>query len=97
MDLYIGYDKQALAHSSWDLTTFQTPFGALWLTTLPMGLTNSVPIFHDDVTHILQPEIPEVTQPYIDDVPAWGPVTRYVLASAEMERIQANPGIRHFI
>ena len=39
------------------------------LTTLPMGWTNSVPIFHDDVTHILQPEIPHVTQPYIDDVP----------------------------
>ncbi len=34
-----------------------------------MGWTNSIPIFHDDVTFILQPEIPEFTIPYIDDVP----------------------------
>ena len=40
---------------------FQTPYGALQLTMLPMGWTNSVPIFHDDITHILQPEIPHVT------------------------------------
>src|SRR5271156_6601552 len=61
MDLYVGYDERALAISSRDLTTFQTPFGALRLTTLPMGWTNSVPIFHDDVTHILRPEIPHIT------------------------------------
>ena len=47
----------------------QTPFGAMRLVTLPMGWTNSVPIFHDDVTYILQPEIPHTTIPYIDDVP----------------------------
>ena len=47
LDLYIGYDEQALASSSRDLTTFQTPYSALRLTTLPMGWTNSVPIFHD--------------------------------------------------
>jgi hypothetical protein len=33
-----------------------------------MGWTNTVPIFHDDVTYILQDEIPHVTIPYIDDV-----------------------------
>jgi len=53
LDLYVGYDKRALAEVLRDFTTFQTPFGALRLTTLPMGWTNSVPIFHDDVTHIL--------------------------------------------
>jgi hypothetical protein len=42
-----------------------------------MGWTNSVPIFHDDVTYILKDEIPHVTQPYIDDVPVAGPKTRY--------------------
>ena len=45
LDLYVGYDERALAESSRDYTTFQTPFRALWLTTLPMGWTNSVPIF----------------------------------------------------
>ena len=69
LDLYIGYDEQALAPSSHDLTTFQTPYRALQLTTLPMGWTNSVPIFYNDVTYIFQPEIPHVTQPYINDIP----------------------------
>jgi hypothetical protein len=29
LDLYVGYDERALAESSRDLTTFQTPYGAL--------------------------------------------------------------------
>jgi hypothetical protein len=97
LDLYVGYDERALAPSSRDLTTFQTPFGALRLTTLPMGWTNSVPIFHEDVTYILQPEVPHITQPYIDDVPVRGPASHYVLPSGEEERIPQNPGIRRFI
>ena len=75
MDLFVGYDERALAVSSCNYTMFQTPYSAMRLTTLPMGWTNSVPIFHDDVTHILQPEIHHVTQPYIDDVPVRGPAT----------------------
>ena len=97
MDLYVGYDERALAPSSRDLTTFQSPFGALRLTTLPMGWTNSVPIFHDDVTYILQPEIPHVTQPYIDDVPVKGPASRYIQPNGEPETIPENPGIRRFV
>ena len=97
MDLYVGYDERALALSSRDYTTFQTPYGAMRLTTLPMGWTNSVPIFHDDVTYILQPEIPHVTQPYIDDVPVRGPATRYLQANGEPETISDNPGIRRFV
>ena len=96
-DLYVGYDERTLAESSRDLTTFQTPFGALRLVTLPMGWTNSVPIFHDDVTFILQPEIPDVTVPYIDDVPVKGPKTRYILADGSCEMIVENPGIRRFV
>jgi hypothetical protein len=96
-DLYVGYDERTLAESSRDLTTFQTPFGALRLVTLPMGWTNSVPIFHDDVTFILQPEIPEVTVPYIDDVPVKGPKSRYMLPDGSYEMIPENPGIRRFV
>ena len=51
LDLYVGYDERALDERSRDYTTFQTPFGAMRLVTLPMGWTNSVPIFHDDVTY----------------------------------------------
>lgn len=47
LDLFVGYDERELDKSSRDLTTFQTPFGALRLVKLPMGWTNSVPIFHD--------------------------------------------------
>lgn len=57
LDLYVGYNEHALAESLCDFTTFQTPFSVHFLVTLPMGWTNSVPIFHDDVTHILQAEI----------------------------------------
>ena len=97
MDLYVGYDERALAPSSRDLTTFQTPYGAMRLTTLPMGWTNSVPIFHEDVTYILQPEIPHVTQPYIDDIPVRGLPTRYIQDNGEPETIPENPGIRRFV
>ena len=97
LELYVGYDERALAESSRDYTTFQSLFGALHLTTLPMGWTNSVPIFHDDVTFILQAETPHVTIPYIDDVPIRGPASRYILPLGEPEMIPKNPGIRRFI
>ena len=97
LDLYIGYDERALAETSRDYTTFQSPYGALRLTTLPMGWTNSVPIFHDDVTHILQPEIPHTTIPYIDDVPIKGPRATYQHKDGTFETIASNPGIRRFV
>lgn len=97
LDLYVGYDERLLSPSSRDLTTFQTPFGAMRLVTLPMGWTNSVPIFHDDVTHILQDEIPEVTWPFLDDVPVGGPRTRYEKSDGSFETHPDNPGIRRFV
>ena len=97
LDLYVGYDEQALAESSRDYTTFQLPFGALRLTTLPMGWTNSVPIFHDDVTFILQAETPHITIPYINDVPVRGPADRYILPPGEPETIPENSSIQRFI
>jgi hypothetical protein len=62
-----------------------------------MGWTNSVPIFHDDVTYILQPEIPDFTIPYIDDVPIKGPLTRYIQSNGSPETIAENQGIRRFV
>ncbi|KAJ3473343.1 hypothetical protein NLI96_g13043 [Meripilus lineatus] len=96
LDLFVGYDERLIAISSRDLTTFQTPFGAMRLVTLPMGWTNSVPIFHDDVTYILQDEIPEFTIPYIDDVPVRGPASRYLLDNGEYELVP-NSQIRRFV
>ena len=85
LDLYVGYDEQTLSENSRDLTMFQTPFGALRLVTLPMGWTNLVPIFHDDVTYILQPEIPDVTVLFIDDVPI---KDQYLNIGTEMEHMR---------
>ncbi len=62
-----------------------------------MGWTKSVPIFHEDVTYILREEIPEFTEPYIDDVPIRGPKTRYELPDGGYEVIPENPGIRRFV
>ena len=53
LDLYVGYNEQLIAESSCDYTTFQTSYGALQLVMLPMDWTNSVSIFHDDITYIL--------------------------------------------
>jgi hypothetical protein len=96
-NLYVGYNERLLAEESRDLTTFQTPYGALRLVILPMGWTNSVSIFHDDVTKILEPEIPEFTVSYIDDVPVHGPVSRYEIEPGKFETIPENKGIRRFI
>jgi len=87
LDLYVGYNERVLAERSRDLTTFQTPFGALRLITLPMGWTNSVFIFHDDMTYILRDEIPKYTLPYIDDMPIRGPKTRYELPEGGVETL----------
>ena len=87
------YDERALAPLSQDLTMFQTPFGALRLTTLLMGWTNSISIFHDDITYILQPKIPQVTQPYINDVLVRGPASRHIEEDGTPETIPDNPGI----
>ncbi|VDC04048.1 unnamed protein product [Peniophora sp. CBMAI 1063] len=97
LDLYVGYDERLIDKASRDYTSFQTPFGVLRLVTLPMGWTNSVPIFHEDVTFILQAEIPHVTVPFIDDAPLRGPPTRYLLEDGSEERIAENPGVRRFV
>lgn|SRR6267154_2440937 len=62
-----------------------------------MGWTNSVLIFHDNVTHILQPKILDTTVPYIDDIPICGPAETYILLDGIDEHISNNPGIRHFV
>jgi hypothetical protein len=97
LDLYVGYDKRLIAESSRDDTTFQTPFSAIRRVTLPMGWMNSVPIFHDNVTFILQAEIPHITIPYIDNVPIKGPTTIYQKVNDSYQTIPENPGIHQFV
>jgi len=65
--------------------------------TLPMDWTNSVPIFHNNVTHILQPEMLHLTVPYIDDVPVKGPKSYYRSVNGKYETIPENSGIQCFV
>lgn len=97
LDLFVGYNARLIGSNSRDLTTFNTPFDSLRLTSLPMGWTNSVPVFHDDVTFILQPKIPDYTVPYIDNMAIKGPVLRYLSEDGSYETITWNPGIQHFV
>ena len=97
LDLFVGYDERPLDISSRDLTTFPTPFGAYRLTSVPMGWSNAVPAFHADVTFTLEPEIPHVTIPFLDDAGVKGPPTCYELPDGSYETIPENPGIRRFI
>jgi hypothetical protein len=62
-----------------------------------MGWTNSVPIFHDDVAFILQPEILDVTIPFINDVLIKGPLSQYQLNDGTYETVPENVGMRHFV
>jgi hypothetical protein len=97
LDLFVSFDQRELDERSRDMTTFQTPLGTKRLTSVPMGYTNAMQIMHGDVTYVLQDEIPNVTQPFVDDVPAKGPKSTYQLADGTFETISGNPGIRRFV
>ena len=81
LDLYVSFNQRQLHPNSHDLTTFNTPLGTFHLTVLPMGWTNSPAVLQGNITHILRPEIPHWTQPFVDDVPIKGPRTQYELLS----------------
>ena len=74
-DIFVSYDHRPLAEESRDLTTFQTPLGPHRLMVLPVGWTNSVPIFQADMEFILQDEVN--ARPFIDNVIMLGPPTYY--------------------
>ncbi len=97
LDLFVGYNHCVLNISSQDLTTFQTPLGAYWCTVLPQGSTNAVAIFHGDVTFLLEPEMPDIAKPFLDDTAIRGPASRYETPEGGYETIPENDGIRRFI
>jgi hypothetical protein len=97
LNLYVAFNERKVAESSHDLTTFQTPFSALRIVTLQMGWMNLVPILHNDVTYILQPKIPHITIPYIDNTPVKGPKSENCTIGGFFKTIPQNPAIHHFI
>lgn len=96
-DLFCGFDARKLALESRDLTTFLTPLGPMRLTSMPMGYTNSPAEFQQSMVFIIQPEIPDTANIFIDDLPIKGPKTQYLDGQGKPEVLPDNPGIRRFI
>jgi hypothetical protein len=96
-DLYVSFDQQYLDARSCNLTTFSSPLGAMRLTIIPMGYTNSPQIMHGNIAHILHNKIPDYTQHFVNNVPVKGPPTRYKLPNGGYKTIDGNPSIWCFI
>ncbi|ETW86497.1 hypothetical protein HETIRDRAFT_307698, partial [Heterobasidion irregulare TC 32-1] len=74
-DLFWGFDARKVHPASRDLTAFQTPLGLLCLTSMPMGYTNSPAEFQNSMSFVLQDEIPNKANIFIDDCGIQGPLT----------------------
>ena len=97
LDMYWGFHARMLDANSRDMTAFQTPTGALRITSLPMGYTNSPAEFQACMMFILQDEVPDKAGVFIDDIPIKGPSGRYLGKNGKEECIPQNPKIRRFI
>ena len=71
-DLYSWSDQFQLANESRDLTTMRTPLGLVRMCTLPQGATNSVAHMMNGMNKVLRDFIPQITMPFIDDLPIKG-------------------------
>ena len=97
LDMYWGFYARILDPKSRDITAFQTPLGVLRITSLPMGFTNSPAEFQACMVFLLQDEIPEIADVFIDDIPIRGPKSRYLDSEGKEETLKENPGIRRFM
>ncbi len=97
LNLFVSYDHCMLDPSSYDLTTIQSPIGAKRLTCLPQGWTNAVAIFHEDMTFILVPKIPDPARIMLDDCGVKGPATHYESSDGSPKVLADNLGIHRFI
>ena len=64
---------------------------------MPLGFTNSPAEFQKCMVFILQQEIPNVANIFIDDLPIKGPAHMYLDTEGKPETIPENMGIRRFI
>ncbi len=97
LDLFVGYNHCTLDVASRDLTTIQSPISMVRLTCLPQGWMNAGTIFHEDVTFILKPEIPDVAWPFMDNCSIKGPTTCYETADGGYETIPTNLLVHRFV
>jgi len=96
-DLFWGFDARRVAKESRELTAFMTPLGLLQITSLPTGYTNAPSEFQKCMVFILQDEIPDYANIFIDDLAIKGPRSMYLDNKGEPEVLVENPGIRRFI
>jgi hypothetical protein len=96
-DLFVGFNYRMLDVVSRDFTTFQSPLGTLRLTRLLQGYTNTVQIQQGNVAFILRDDIPELTAPFIDDIPTKGGTTYFLDEDGTFETIPENLGIWRFV
>jgi hypothetical protein len=98
LDMFSGYDSQKTHPDSRDLTSFMTPLGLLWLTTMPMGYTNAVAEYQKCMTFILQDKITaQKAGVFIDDVGIKGDMTPCLSDYWTQETIPENSGIQKFV
>ena len=98
LDLMDGYGQRALAEQSRDATTFATPIGLLRLKTLPQGATNSVADFQRTVSFILEEEMPDPVDIFVDDVGIKGPKTKYEdPITLQPEVLEENNEVRRYV
>ena len=90
-DLYSGYDQFQLAVDSRDITTMRTPIGLVRMCTLPQGATNSVAHMVNAMNKVLKDCIPDITMPFLDDIPIKG------CSDEEKDESKDKDGCRKFV
>ena len=96
MDLFVGFDHQALADESHDLTIFQTLLETFHLTILPQGWTDLPTVFQNDIAFILQHEI-NIAPNFLDDINVLGLQMQYKQGDGTFETASDNEGICRFV
>lgn len=97
LDMMSGYDARMIAEQSRDMTSFMTPLGLLRHRVMPQGYTNAVAEFQESMVYILQDEIPQTADVFVDDVAIRGSSSIFPDKDGNAQVLEANPGIRLFV
>ena len=68
LDAYWGYNQIRMKEEDEDKTSFITPFGIYWYTTMPFGLKNAGATYQRMMQNYLTEQIGRNVQVYVDDI-----------------------------